>query len=231
MSASCAKADLATVSSGKLTIGTDNPAYPPWYAGGRRRARSGRSATRTPGKGFESAVAYAVAKQLGFSRAHVQWTYVPFAKSFAPGQEVVRLRHQPDLVLAGAREGRRLQQLVLRRQPGGRRPEGVEDRLRALDRRAARLQVRRPDRDDELRRDRQADQAGVEAGRLRHERQGRVRAEEQADRRPRRRPADRVLRHGRAGAERQDPRPAAVEAGRRALRDGASRRAARSPPA
>ena len=33
-SSSCTKASLNLVSSGKLTIGTDNPAYPPWYAGG-----------------------------------------------------------------------------------------------------------------------------------------------------------------------------------------------------
>ena len=67
-------------------------------AAARRRARSGRSTTRRRGKGFESAVAYAVAKQLGFARGQVKWTYVPFNRSFAPGLEAVRLRHQPDLV-------------------------------------------------------------------------------------------------------------------------------------
>ena len=37
------------------------------------------------GKGFESAVAYAVAKQLGFTNADVEWTVVPFNNSFRPG--------------------------------------------------------------------------------------------------------------------------------------------------
>jgi polar amino acid transport system substrate-binding protein len=84
---SCAKADLATVSAGKLTIGTDNPAYPPWYAGGTPKGSKWKINDPATGKGFESAVAYAVAKQLGFSRAEVTWTYVPFNKSFAPGKK------------------------------------------------------------------------------------------------------------------------------------------------
>ncbi len=82
-SASCAKASLATVKDGTLTIGTDNPAYPPWYGGAA--GHGWKVADPTSGKGFESAVAYAVAKKLGFTRAQVSWTYVPFAKSFAPG--------------------------------------------------------------------------------------------------------------------------------------------------
>jgi polar amino acid transport system substrate-binding protein len=85
--ASCAKADLATVSDGKLTIGTDNPAFPPWYAGGTPKGSKWKINDPATGKGFESAVAYAVAKQLGFSRAEVNWAYVPFAKSYAPGKK------------------------------------------------------------------------------------------------------------------------------------------------
>jgi polar amino acid transport system substrate-binding protein len=87
VTASCAKADLTTVSSGKLTVGTDNPAYPPWYAGGTPKGSKWKINDPATGKGFESAVAYAVAKQLGFSRAQVTWKYVPFAKSFAPGKK------------------------------------------------------------------------------------------------------------------------------------------------
>ncbi len=87
VSASCAKADLATVSDGKLTIGTDNPAYPPWYAGGTPKGSKWKINDPATGKGFESAVAHAVARQLGFSRAEVGWKYVPFAKSFAPGKK------------------------------------------------------------------------------------------------------------------------------------------------
>jgi polar amino acid transport system substrate-binding protein len=87
VSASCAKADLQVVSDGKLTVGTDNPAYPPWYAGGTPKGSKWKINDPGTGKGFESAVAYAVAKQLGFPRAQVQWAYVPFAKSYAPGKK------------------------------------------------------------------------------------------------------------------------------------------------
>jgi polar amino acid transport system substrate-binding protein len=85
--ASCAKADLSLVNDGKLTIGTDNPAYPPWYAGGTPKGSKWKINDPSTGKGFESAVAYAVAKQLGFPRGEVQWTYVPFARSYAPGKK------------------------------------------------------------------------------------------------------------------------------------------------
>ncbi len=60
---------------GALTIATDKPAYPPWF----------ESNDPANGKGYESAVAYAVAKQLGFTRSQVHWTYEPFNDSYAPG--------------------------------------------------------------------------------------------------------------------------------------------------
>jgi polar amino acid transport system substrate-binding protein len=41
----------------------------------------------TSRQGYESAVAYAVAKQLGFAPAQVQWTYVPFNRAYAPGKK------------------------------------------------------------------------------------------------------------------------------------------------
>jgi len=72
-----------TLTKGQLTIGTDNPAYPPWYGG--NPGHGWKISDPYSGKGYESAVAYAVAKQLGFSHAKVKWIYVPFAKSFAPG--------------------------------------------------------------------------------------------------------------------------------------------------
>jgi polar amino acid transport system substrate-binding protein len=84
---SCAKSDLTLVSSGTLTIGTDNPAYPPWYAGGSPKGSKWKINDPSTGKGFESAVAYAVAKQLGFSKSEVTWTYVPFNRAFAPGKK------------------------------------------------------------------------------------------------------------------------------------------------
>jgi polar amino acid transport system substrate-binding protein len=85
--ASCAKAQLKLVSAGKLTIGTDNPAYPPWYAGGTPKGSKWKLNDPSTGKGFESAVAYAVAARLGFARSAVKWTYVPFNRAFAPGRK------------------------------------------------------------------------------------------------------------------------------------------------
>jgi polar amino acid transport system substrate-binding protein len=79
----CAKDSLELVDSGKLTIGTDNPAYPPWFGG----TPQGQWKISDPesGKGFESAVAYAVAKEMGFTQDEVEWTVVPFNNSFKPG--------------------------------------------------------------------------------------------------------------------------------------------------
>jgi polar amino acid transport system substrate-binding protein len=72
---SCSKSQLALTNSGQLTVGTDKPAFPPYFV----------DDDPTNGKGFESAVAYAVAKQLGFGKADVKWTIVPFNSSYAPG--------------------------------------------------------------------------------------------------------------------------------------------------
>ena len=84
--ASCAKSSLTLVKPGQLTVGTDNPAYPPWYAGGTKSSFWKINDPAT-GKGYESAVTYAVAKQLGFGPSAVHWTYVPFNRSFAPGKK------------------------------------------------------------------------------------------------------------------------------------------------
>jgi polar amino acid transport system substrate-binding protein len=82
---SAVSASCPTLTSGMLTIGTDNPAYPPWYGGSQ--GHGWKISDPYSGKGYESAVAYAVAKQLGYSKAKVKWTYVPFNKSFAPGKK------------------------------------------------------------------------------------------------------------------------------------------------
>lgn len=73
--ASCNRADLRTKAAGKLTIGTDNPAYEPWFSDNKPQN----------GKGFESAVAYAVAGRLGYPSADVTWTSVTFNNAVAPG--------------------------------------------------------------------------------------------------------------------------------------------------
>jgi polar amino acid transport system substrate-binding protein len=85
--ASCAKANLDLVKDGQLSIGTDNPAYPPWFAGGETKGRSWKINDPAKGQGFESAVAYAVAKRLGFAKDEVVWVYTPFAKAIAPGKK------------------------------------------------------------------------------------------------------------------------------------------------
>jgi len=79
----CAKDSLQLVNDGKLTIGTDNPAYPPWFGG--TAANGWKISDPESGKGFESAVAYAVAKEMGFTNDEVEWTVVPFNNSFKPG--------------------------------------------------------------------------------------------------------------------------------------------------
>lgn len=83
----CAKAGLDLVEDGQLSIGTDNPAYPPWFAGGETKGRPWKINDPATGKGFESAVAYAVAKELGFTRAQVEWIYTPFNRAIAPGRK------------------------------------------------------------------------------------------------------------------------------------------------
>jgi polar amino acid transport system substrate-binding protein len=81
----CAKDSLNLVEDGRLTVGTDNPAYPPWFGGSEKRPW--KVSDPNSGKGFESAFAYAVARQLGFTRAEVKWVYVPFGRAIAPGRK------------------------------------------------------------------------------------------------------------------------------------------------
>jgi polar amino acid transport system substrate-binding protein len=85
--AGCAKADLKLVKAGQLSIGTDNPAFPPWFAGGETKGRPWKINDPAKGQGFESAVAYAVAKRLGFAKTEVRWVYTPFNKAIAPGRK------------------------------------------------------------------------------------------------------------------------------------------------
>jgi polar amino acid transport system substrate-binding protein len=81
----CAAANLKLTTAGKLTIGTDNPAYPPYYDIPAAATKPWELGDPTDGKGFESAFAYALADKLGFAKADVTWIVVPFDNSFAPG--------------------------------------------------------------------------------------------------------------------------------------------------
>jgi polar amino acid transport system substrate-binding protein len=74
-SASCSPETMKTRTPGTLTVGTDKPAYEPWFSGD----------DPTNGKGYESAVAYAVAKRLGYAPDAVKWSVVSFNSAIAPG--------------------------------------------------------------------------------------------------------------------------------------------------
>jgi polar amino acid transport system substrate-binding protein len=71
----CTPDTLETRTAGTLTVGTDKPAFPPYF----------EDNDPTNGEGFESATAYAIADQLGYAADDVEWTIVPFNASFAPG--------------------------------------------------------------------------------------------------------------------------------------------------
>jgi polar amino acid transport system substrate-binding protein len=74
-SLSCTPSQLHTVVAGKLTVATDDPAYPPWFVDNKPQN----------GQGYESAVAYAVATKLGYTKDQVVWTRVGFNNAIAPG--------------------------------------------------------------------------------------------------------------------------------------------------
>ena len=76
-SAATSGAALPTLTKGFLTIGTDDPAYTPWFDSNKP----------SNGKGFESAVAYAVAKQLGFPASKVKWVKAAFGTVIQPGKK------------------------------------------------------------------------------------------------------------------------------------------------
>ena len=75
--AKCKPADLPLVKSGTLTIATDDPAYDPWFSDSKP----------SNGKGFESAVAYAVADKLGFTKDKVTWVKQGFNQAIQPGKK------------------------------------------------------------------------------------------------------------------------------------------------
>ena len=67
--------ELQTITAGKLTIGTGLPAYEPWVVGDAPES----------GEGFEAAVAYAIAAELGFAPEDVVWVRTTFDEAIAPG--------------------------------------------------------------------------------------------------------------------------------------------------
>ncbi|RLT39390.1 MAG: amino acid ABC transporter substrate-binding protein [Chloroflexi bacterium] len=81
----CAPDQLATKTAGTLLFGADNPAYPPYYQPSDPAVAPWEFGDPTNGKGFESAVAYAVAKAMGYSADKVAWAPVPFNNAIQPG--------------------------------------------------------------------------------------------------------------------------------------------------
>lgn len=79
--AGCAKGALPTLTPGVVTIGTDQPAYPPWFL----------DDDPASGKGFEGAIAYAIATELGYPKDKVTWVRVPFNAAIQPGPKTFDL--------------------------------------------------------------------------------------------------------------------------------------------
>jgi len=75
--ASCSNASIQKdlYTKGVLTVATDNPVFTPWFVKNKP----------SNGQGYESAVAYAIAHQLGFKPSQVVWVTEPFSSSYAPG--------------------------------------------------------------------------------------------------------------------------------------------------
>jgi polar amino acid transport system substrate-binding protein len=71
----CSKDSLGTLTKGTFTVGTDKPAYEPWFKGD----------DPSNGEGYESAVAYAVAQKLGYAKSEVKWVVATFNSVIQPG--------------------------------------------------------------------------------------------------------------------------------------------------
>ena len=189
-----------------LTVGTDNPAYPPWYAGGTKSS-FWKINDPSNGKGFEPAVAYAVAAKLGFPSSQVKWVYVPFNRSFAPGPknfdfDINQISFTPARakVVSFSDSYYDVNQalVVLKGKPiskvrtvAGLKPYKLGAQLGTTSYGFIQNTIK----------------PSNIAGRLPAERRRGPGAQERPDRRPRRRPPDRVLRHGGPGARLDHPRP------------------------
>ena len=167
----CAAANLTLATPGKFTIGTDNPAYPPYFAENADKHKTAAMGDRRPDQwpGLRERRRYAIADRLGFDKADVAWIVVPFANSFAPGTQDVRHRPQPGQLQDRAHPDRRPVEGLLLRQSGARRPQGQPPREGDDHRRAEGLRLWRPGRDDQLRLDRDRHRADEARPRLRHQ--------------------------------------------------------------
>ena len=208
-------ADDGWVTPGKITIATGEPAYYPWVIDDEPES----------GEGFEAAVAYAVADELGFAADDVVWVRTTFDEAIAPGPKDFDVNLQQFSITDERKQSVDFSSpyyettqvvvttgLVAR---GGchvdRRPQGPADR--------------RADRHDELHDDRVRDRADAGRAGLQHERRRQAGARERPRRRDRGRPADRLLHLGRRA------RPTASSSGscRRPMAPRATSSASSSP--
>ena len=112
----CEPGALPTVTDGTLTIGTDTPAFPPWFV----------DDDPTNGEGFESAVAYAVAEELGYADDAVEWIVDALQqRSSPPARRTSTSRINQVSINEERDEAVDFCDGLLRRQPGDRRLRGL----------------------------------------------------------------------------------------------------------
>ena len=212
-SPSCSPSSLQTLTPGKFTVGTGNPAYSPWVIDDKPES----------GKGFEAAVDLRRRQEARLRRRRRRLDAHHLRQRHRTRTEEVRRQHPAVLHLRGAQEGRRLLLRLLRPEPGGRHLQGQPDREGDHRRCAQERQVRRCRRYDVPGRHHHDDPADQRAQGLQQQRRRRRRAQGQADRRARRRPADRLLRRVRSARQRRVGRSAAEQL----VAEGAARLRAR----
>jgi polar amino acid transport system substrate-binding protein len=101
LSPECATDLLPTKTEGVLTIGVDNPAFPPWYVGDPPEGSDWAFSDPTTGEGYEGATVKALAEVLGFTPEQVAWQFTPFGLSYAPGDKdfdvyVTQVSYKPE---------------------------------------------------------------------------------------------------------------------------------------
>jgi polar amino acid transport system substrate-binding protein len=74
--AACTPDTMKTVSPGNITIGVDDPVFPPWFNDGKNPIS---------GQGFESAVDLAIARQLGYTTGQIKLHKITFNQAIQPG--------------------------------------------------------------------------------------------------------------------------------------------------
>ena len=213
----CAKEELSLVNAGGLTIGTDNPAFPPWFEGGTPEGSEWQINDPATGEGFESAVAYAVAEQLGFTEDEVEWTVVPFNQSFRPGPKdfdfdinQISYVEARDRAVDFSDSYYDVNQAVVTLQSSDFAEAGSIEDLQGAKLGAP---VGTTSYDYIVENIQPGEDPAVAERR-------RLRPPEQAGRRGRRRPPDRLLHHGRPGTERDDRGPVPLGGRAGVLRHG-----------